>query len=97
MVSFVTQMREWPSEIRIVHGNTAAKIALSECYKAHYRQVNCHVEVKIPSRPRQQKPQSGSEKWGGLLIRSELSGRASLSSVIYWRAVTYSVGSNQLQ
>lgn len=62
LVSFVTQMREWPSEIRIVHGDDDAKIALGERYEAHYRQANRHVEVKIPDACGKLQPQSSSEK-----------------------------------
>lgn len=62
--SFVAQMREWPSEIRIVHGDVDvdSKIALGERYKAHHRQANRHVEVKIPDVCGKLEPQSGSEK-----------------------------------
>ncbi|VXB82856.1 Metallo-beta-lactamase family protein [Pseudomonas sp. 8AS] len=62
LVDFVTQMREWPSEIRIVHGDADAKIALAEHYRAQYRQANRHVEVKIPVARDKPRPQSGSQK-----------------------------------
>jgi metallo-beta-lactamase family protein len=48
LVDFVTQMREWPSEIRIVHGDGAAKKALAELYQTHYQQANRDVKVSIP-------------------------------------------------
>lgn len=48
LVNFVTKMREWPSEIRIVHGDSAAKNTLAAHYQAQYRQANRHVEVKTP-------------------------------------------------
>lgn len=48
LVIFVTKMREWPSEIRIVHGDSAAKNTLAAHYQAQYRQANRHVEVKTP-------------------------------------------------
>lgn len=62
LVKFVTQMCEWPSEIRIVHGDAAAKIALGERYKAHYRQASRHVEVRIPGTHGKPQPQSRPEK-----------------------------------
>ena len=48
LVNFVTKMREWPSEIRIVHGDSAAKNTLAAHYQVQYRQANRHVEVKTP-------------------------------------------------
>lgn len=56
-------MREWPSEIRIVHGDAAAKIALGERYKAYYQQANRHVEVKIPGACGKLQPQSRAVRW----------------------------------
>ena len=48
LVDFVTQMVEWPSKIRIVHGDNAAKSALAVRYQALYRQANQTVEITIP-------------------------------------------------
>ena len=48
LVDFVTQMVEWPSKIRIVHGDNAAKSTLAARYQALYRQANQAVEITIP-------------------------------------------------
>jgi metallo-beta-lactamase family protein len=48
LVDFVTQMTKWPSKIRIVHGDNAAKSALAVRYQALYRQANQAVEITIP-------------------------------------------------
>lgn len=48
LVNFVTQMREWSSEIRIVLGDSVAKNTLAAQYQTQYRQANRHVEVKTP-------------------------------------------------
>jgi len=49
LVGFVTRMRQWPSQVRIVHGEAAAKRELAERIKARYRQAQRSVDVVIPS------------------------------------------------
>jgi metallo-beta-lactamase family protein len=49
LVGFVTRMRQWPSQVRIVHGETGAKREFAEHIKAHYRQAQRSVEVVIPN------------------------------------------------
>ena len=49
LVNFVTRMREWPSEVRIVHGESSAKHELGERLKALYKQAQRNLELSIPS------------------------------------------------
>ncbi|SDH17574.1 metallo-beta-lactamase family protein [Pseudomonas benzenivorans] len=49
LLGFVTRMRQWPSQVRIVHGETGAKRELAERIKAQYRQAERNVEVVIPN------------------------------------------------
>jgi metallo-beta-lactamase family protein len=37
LVNFVTRMRHWPSEIRLVHGEDSAKVQLAQALQASYR------------------------------------------------------------
>lgn len=46
---FVTRMRNWPSQVRIVHGETGAKHALGGRLKALYKEKQCPLELIIPS------------------------------------------------
>lgn len=48
LVSFVTRMTQWPSEVRVVHGEIGARHELSERIEGCYRQVQRNVEVVIP-------------------------------------------------
>mgnify|MGYP003684715155 CR=1 FL=1 len=48
LVRFVTRMRHWPSEMRVVHGEPAAKEALARALKAHYLSQSREVDVQIP-------------------------------------------------
>ena len=48
LLGFVTRMRHWPSDIRIVHGDAAAKVTLAERFKAYYEQAGREVRVSIP-------------------------------------------------
>lgn len=48
LVGFVTRMRHWPSEVRIVHGDPVAKQALADALRQGYTQKNRAVEVVIP-------------------------------------------------
>ncbi|WP_025165592.1 MBL fold metallo-hydrolase [Pseudomonas taeanensis] len=49
LLGFVTRMRDWPSQVCIVHGETSAKHELGERLKALYRQAQRNVELLIPS------------------------------------------------
>ncbi|WP_324730754.1 MBL fold metallo-hydrolase [Pseudomonas paeninsulae] len=49
LLGFVTRMRIWPSQVRIVHGETGAKHELGERLKALYRQAQRNLELLIPS------------------------------------------------
>ncbi|WP_372865632.1 MBL fold metallo-hydrolase RNA specificity domain-containing protein, partial [Spongiibacter sp.] len=49
LLGFVTRMRNWPSQVRIVHGETGAKHELGERLKALYKQAQCNLELSIPS------------------------------------------------
>ena len=48
LLGFVTGMRGWPSQVRIVHGETSAKRELAERIEASYRLVKRDVEIVIP-------------------------------------------------
>lgn len=48
LVNFVTRMREWPSEVRIVHGEPGAKKQLSNALHACYQHKGQPVETVIP-------------------------------------------------
>ena len=49
LLGFVTRMRNWPSQVRIVHGETGAKHELGERLKALYKQAQRNLELLIPS------------------------------------------------
>jgi metallo-beta-lactamase family protein len=49
LLGFVTRMRNWPSQVRIVHGEASAKRELGERLKVLYRQARRDVELLIPS------------------------------------------------
>lgn len=49
LLGFVTRMRQWPSQVRIVHGETGAKREFGERIKAQYRQAQRSVAVVIPN------------------------------------------------
>ncbi|KAE8245085.1 hypothetical protein A4X13_0g6092, partial [Tilletia indica] len=48
LVSFVTRMRHWPSEVRIVHGDFEAKAKLSEALRECYRVTRRLLRIVIP-------------------------------------------------
>ncbi|MDH4610271.1 MBL fold metallo-hydrolase [Pseudomonas sp. BN102] len=48
LVNFVTRMRHWPGEIRLVHGEQDAKAALSKQLTTHYRQQDQAADIRIP-------------------------------------------------
>lgn len=48
LLSFITGMRQWPREIRLVHGESQAKARLAQVIEEHYRQVGEQVEIVIP-------------------------------------------------
>ncbi|RMI00365.1 MBL fold metallo-hydrolase RNA specificity domain-containing protein [Stutzerimonas nitrititolerans] len=47
LVDFVTGMQQWPTEIRVVHGEQRAKEALAETLKARYIDDNKDVELRL--------------------------------------------------
>lgn len=49
LLGFVTRMRQWPSDIRIAHGDAAAKAVLAERLQAYYVQAGREVRVTIPA------------------------------------------------
>lgn len=48
LVRFVTRMREWPKEIRLIHGEDAAKRQLAEVLETRYRDAGKAGQVTIP-------------------------------------------------
>ncbi len=53
LLGFVTRMRQWPSQVRIVHGESSAKREFAERIEARYRQAKRPVDVVIPGGPGQ--------------------------------------------
>ena len=49
LVNFVTRMREWPSEVRIVHGEPGAKSILAKRLQGTYANKRLPLQVTIPS------------------------------------------------
>lgn len=49
LVNFVTRMRKWPSEVRVVHGEPGAKRALGRMLQDRYAEQNQRLRVVIPS------------------------------------------------
>lgn len=49
LLGFVTRMRHWPSQVRIVHGETGAKHEYGERLKALYKEKQRPLELVIPS------------------------------------------------
>ena len=50
LLGFVTGIRHWPSQVRIVHGEPSAKRELGERLKARYKQAECDLKLIIPIR-----------------------------------------------
>ena len=48
LVGFVTRMKEWPKEIRLIHGEGQAKQRLAEVLEARYREAGKEGQVTIP-------------------------------------------------
>ncbi|MBA1275337.1 MBL fold metallo-hydrolase [Stutzerimonas azotifigens] len=48
LVGFVTRMKEWPKEIRLIHGEDQAKQRLATVLKARYREAGKEGQVTIP-------------------------------------------------
>ena len=48
LVGFVTRMKEWPVEIRLIHGEDQAKHRLAEVLEARYREAGKSGRVTIP-------------------------------------------------
>ncbi|GAB7533014.1 MBL fold metallo-hydrolase [Pseudomonas sp. 3A(2025)] len=53
LLSFVTGMAQWPGQIRLVHGESAAKKALGQRLVRVYRQHNRALELLIPGRDKE--------------------------------------------
>jgi metallo-beta-lactamase family protein len=49
LLGFVKRMRGWPSQVRIVHGETSAKRELGERLQALYKQAQRNLELLIPT------------------------------------------------
>lgn len=47
LVAFVTQMEEWPGEIRLVHGETGAKVGLANALVNTYAKRQQIVDIKF--------------------------------------------------
>ncbi len=45
LVGFVTRMKEWPPEIRLVHGETQAKRSLANALAAQYEHAGKEVVI----------------------------------------------------
>lgn len=48
LVSFVTRMTHWPSEVRVVHGDKAAKTQFAETLQKRYQAENKELTALIP-------------------------------------------------
>ncbi|MFC3606871.1 MBL fold metallo-hydrolase [Stutzerimonas tarimensis] len=48
LVGFVSRMKEWPMEIRLIHGEAQAKQRLAEVLEARYREAGKEGNVTIP-------------------------------------------------
>lgn len=48
LVGFVTRMKEWPKEIRLIHGDDQAKQRLAEVLRERFREAGKQAEVIIP-------------------------------------------------
>ena len=48
LVSFVTRMRHWPEEVRLIHGEQTAKQALAEALRARADEKQRHMNIVIP-------------------------------------------------
>src|SRR5690606_5060647 len=48
LVDFVTRMKEWPKEIRLIHGEDSAKQHLAEVLEARYREAGKDGQITIP-------------------------------------------------
>ncbi|MBT2339879.1 MULTISPECIES: MBL fold metallo-hydrolase RNA specificity domain-containing protein [Pseudomonas] len=48
LVGFVTRMKAWPREIRLIHGEEQAKQRLAEVLEARYREAGKQGHIRIP-------------------------------------------------
>ena len=48
LVSFVTRMRNWPEEVRLVHGEQSAKEALADVLRARAQKARHNLHIVIP-------------------------------------------------
>lgn len=47
-MGFVTRMQQWPSEVRLIHGEDQAKQRLAEVLRERYEQASRQGRVVIP-------------------------------------------------
>jgi metallo-beta-lactamase family protein len=50
LVNFVTRMREWPSEVRLVHGDNPARQALAQVLRERYTDQDRQVTIILPGK-----------------------------------------------
>ncbi len=48
LVRFITGMREWPGEIRLIHGEAGAKAQLCRVLEGAYRRKGLKADIRIP-------------------------------------------------
>ncbi|WP_426153073.1 MBL fold metallo-hydrolase RNA specificity domain-containing protein [Pseudomonas sp. DC3000-4b1] len=48
LVGFVTRMKQWPKEIRLIHGEDQAKLCLAEVLESRYREAGKEGRISIP-------------------------------------------------
>ncbi len=48
LVGFVTRMKEWPTEIRLIHGEDQAKRTLAQVLEAQYQEAGKQPTIVIP-------------------------------------------------
>jgi metallo-beta-lactamase family protein len=48
LVGFVTRMKEWPSEIRLIHGESEAKQCLAQLLRQRYQEAGKKGKITIP-------------------------------------------------
>ena len=48
LIRFITRMRQWPSEMRIVHGDKSARQGLSKVLRKRYVGQSTHVDILLP-------------------------------------------------
>lgn len=48
LIRFITRMRHWPSEVRIVHGDKSARHGLSKVLRERYVGQSTHLDILLP-------------------------------------------------